>query len=138
MYIKEKIIIAAGPVIIKDNKVLLVRHGDKGRWKFPGGKVEFDDITDWQNALEQTAIREAEEELGVDIEIIRPLKPMLVPRPDHSGEYAILIHFLEKFNGKIRPGEDIDDWQWFSLNDLPDNCATNIKPVIDEYLKLSN
>ncbi len=138
MTIKEKIIIASGPVIIKDNKVLLVRHGDKGIWKFPGGKVEFDNTTDWQNILEQTAVREAKEELGIEIEIIKPLKPMLIPRPDHSGEYALLIHFLAKFNGEIKPGEDIDEWQWFSLDSMPDNCAPNIKPVIDEYLKLSN
>ncbi len=104
-----QIIIASGPVIIKNNQVLLVKHGDKGRWKFPGGKVEFGSITDWQNALEQTAIREAREELGIDIEIIKPLKPMLVPRPDHSDEYAVLIHFLAKFNGEIKPGSDIDE-----------------------------
>ncbi len=133
-----QIIIAAGPVIIDNNKILLVKHGDEGMWKFPGGKVEFDNITNWQNALEQTAIREAKEELGIEIEIIKPLKPMLIPRPDHRDEYALLIHFLAKFNGEIKPGGDIDEWQWFSLDSLPDNCAPNIKPVIDSYLKLNS
>ena len=133
-----QVTIAAGPVIIDNNKILLVKHGDKGMWKFPGGKVEFDNTTDWQNAFEQTAIREAKEELGIEIEIIKPLKPILIPRPDHSDEYALLIHFLAKFNGEIKPGEDIDEWQWFPLDSLPDNCAPNIKPVIDNYLKLNS
>jgi len=34
-----KIIIASGPVIVENNKVLLNQHGDTDFWKFCGGKV---------------------------------------------------------------------------------------------------
>ncbi len=35
-----KIIIASGPVIVENSKVLLNQHGDTDFWKFCGGKVE--------------------------------------------------------------------------------------------------
>lgn len=35
-----KIIIASGPVIVENNKVLLNQHGDTEFWKFCGGQVE--------------------------------------------------------------------------------------------------
>jgi len=36
----KKLIIASGPVIIENGKVLLNKHGDDKFWKFLGGKVE--------------------------------------------------------------------------------------------------
>ena len=35
-----KIIIASGPVIVENGKVLLNKHGEDGFWKFCGGRVE--------------------------------------------------------------------------------------------------
>ncbi|KKP58056.1 MAG: hypothetical protein UR51_C0009G0109 [Candidatus Moranbacteria bacterium GW2011_GWF1_34_10] len=58
----NKIIIASGPVIVEDNKVLLNQHGDTEFWKFCGGRVEnFDD-----NLIE-SAKREAREEMGISL-----------------------------------------------------------------------
>jgi len=119
-------IIASGPVIIEDGKVLLNKHGDDGYWKFVGGKVEDFDIT-----LEEVAKREVMEEMGLEIEIIRPLKPMMISFPD---KVVILIHYLAKRIGEIKPGSDILEWAWFDVNDLPVDSAPNIAPVIAEYL----
>lgn len=126
----NNIIIAAGPVIIENNKVLLVKHGTNPHWKFPGGRLAEFNFSDWSNSLEQTAKREAKEELGINIEIIKPLKTMFIPRENHKNEYVLLVHYLAKRQGEIRPGPEIDDWDWFPLDDLPDNCANNIKPVL--------
>lgn len=117
-------IIASGPVIIEDNRVLLNQHGEDIFWKFPGGTVE-----DFSVSLEDNAKREVKEEMGIEIEIIKPLKPLLVQKP--SGEVVILIHFLAKRIGEVVPGSDIREWNWFDLNDLPTNLAPNIKPVLD-------
>jgi len=126
-----KIIIASGPVIIEDGKVLLNQHGDKDMWKFPGGRLENYDFADWTQSLEETAKREVMEEMGIEIEIIKPLKPMFVPRPGHDNEYVVLIHFLAKRIGEITPGADIEKWDWLPIDNLPNNIAPNIKPVIE-------
>lgn len=124
---EKPIIIASGPVIIENEKVLLNRHGDDNFWKFVGGKVE-----DYSATLEDCARREVKEEMGLDIEIIRPLKPMMVEMPE---KIVILIHYLAKRIGEIKPGDDIREWEWFDINNLPKDVAPNIKPVIKEYLK---
>ena len=116
-------IIASGPVIIEDNKVLLNKHGDDDFWKFCGGEVE-----DFNTSLEDNARREAREEMGIEIEISRPLKPLMVKRPD--GSVVVLIHFLAKRLGEIKPGPDIIEWNWFPIDNLPANCAPNIAEVL--------
>lgn len=134
----NKIIIASGPVIIEDGKVLLNRHGkteeDQKIWKFPGGKVEFDNV-DFQsdNILENECKREVMEEMGFEIEIIRPLKPMLVKSSDNVS--IVLIHYLTTRIGEVKLGSDILEFGWFPLNKLPENCAPNIAPVIAKYLQ---
>ena len=128
-----KIIIASGPVIIENNKVLLNQHGDKNMWKFPGGRLENFEFDDWNNSLEETARREVKEEMGIGIKIIKPLKTMCVPRPGHADEYVVLVHFLAERIGEIIPGEDIEKWDWIDINNLPDNCAPNVKVVLSSY-----
>lgn len=138
-----KIIIASGPVIIENNKVLLNQHGDDVFWKFPGGRVEDFDFDDQLNSLEQACRREVEEELGIKIKIIRPLKPMMLKKDDSSSEalakdentQVVLIHYLANRLGKITPSKDIREWAWHDIRTLPNNCAPNIEPVIAEYLQ---
>ena len=128
-------IIASGPVIIENNKVLLNKHGDDGFWKFVGGRVEDFDFEDELNSLETACRREVKEEMGIEVEIIKPLKPMMIQKPDDSNTWVVLIHYLSKRIGEIQPGEEIIKWEWFDIDDLPEGCAPNIKPVIAEYLK---
>lgn len=132
MQLPPNTIIASGPVIIEDGKVLLNREkkGDRETlWFFPGGEVE-----DFDSSLEQACAREVKEEMGIEIEIVKPLKPMIVRRPE-SGTLAILIHFLAKRIGEILPGESIIEWRWHDIQRLPENCAENVKEVIKEYLE---
>ena len=63
----KKIIMASGPVIVEDGKVMLNKHGDTTFWKFCGGQVEDYDI-----GLAETAAREVKEEMGIEIEIVNP------------------------------------------------------------------
>ena len=62
-----KIIIASGPVIVENGKVLLNKHGEDGFWKFCGCRVE-----DYTTNLVENARREVKEEMGFDIEIVDP------------------------------------------------------------------
>lgn len=137
---KFNCIVASGPVIVENGKVLLNRHGDTPEarkiWKFVGGKVEINDYKGSDDILRDACHREVKEEMGIDIEIITPLKPMLITRPDEPGQYVVLIHYLATRKGEIVPGEDIVEWKWFNIDKLPSDCAPNIKPVIKEYKQL--
>jgi len=141
-YEDYKIIIASGPVIIENGKVLLNRHGkdeaSQKYWKFAGGKVEPEDLELNDETLENACRREVKEEMGIDIEIILPLKPMMIKSPDQADTTVVLIHYLVRRLGEIKPSSEIVEYRWFDINDLPENCAPNIRPVIKEYKSLKS
>ncbi len=125
MIIPPNSIIASGPVIIENNKVLLnkeKKNGEITKWFFPGGEVE-----DFDNDLESACRREVKEEMGIEIEIIKPLKPILLKQGDRL---IILIHYLAKRIGEIQPDENIAQWDWIDIDNLPDDCADNVYEVI--------
>src|SRR4030042_3982392 len=121
-----KIISGSGPVIVEDDKVLLNQHGDTEFWKFCGGRVE-----DFETDLVENAKREVKEEMGIDIEIL-DLNPFLMYTKKETTDGTvdvILVHYLAKRIGEVKPGEDIREWKWIPLSDLEkENLAPNILP----------
>ncbi len=117
-----KKITVAGPVIIKDNKVLLIRDKDDSFWKFPGGTIQK------KESHEEALHREVKEEIGVEVEIIgKPIK-LEIKKAD---KHITLLHYLAKLKSeKFKLGSDIIGCQWHDTNNLPANCAQNIKPVL--------
>ena len=126
----SKIIIASGPVIVEDNKVLLNDHGDTDFWKFCGGRIEED-----ETSLKKAAIREVKEEMGIDIKIINP-EPFIMYTQKETNEGTadvILVHWLAERIGEIKPGQDIREWKWLDIADLPENLAPNIVPTLKYF-----
>ena len=125
-----KIIIASGPVIVENNKVLLNKHGDTTFWKFCGGKVE-----DYKTDLIENARREVKEEMGIEIKILDENPFITFTRKQKDGETIdiILVHFLAERIGEINPGEDINEWDWLDLNNLPEDLGPNILPALKHF-----
>mgnify|MGYP001220246178 CR=1 FL=1 len=122
----DRIIIVSGPVIVENNKVLLNNHGDTDFWKFCGGRAE-----NKKEDLIDIAKREAKEEMGIDIEILDQEPFITFARKNDLD--IILVHWLAKRIGEIKPGADIRDWQWFDLNNLPHNLGPNILPALKHF-----
>jgi ADP-ribose pyrophosphatase YjhB (NUDIX family) len=130
----KNITIAIGPVIIEKNKVLLNREQKKEGsdfFMFPGGK-----LMTGRETLEQACAREAKEELGIKIKIIQPVRPMIIKDKTNPKKITVLIHYLAKRIGKIKPGKQTIEWGWFDINKLPKNCAKNVIEVMKD-LKLN-
>jgi len=125
-----KIIIASGPVIVENKKVLLNKHGDTLFWKFCGGRVE-----NFETNLIDNARREAKEEMGVEIEILdtEPFITFARKETDEGEIDIILVHFLAKKIGEIKPGEDIRQWIWADINNLPEDLGPNILPALKHF-----
>lgn len=125
-----KIIIASGPVIVENGKVLLNKHGDDNFWKFCGGKVE-----DYNTNLADNARREVKEEMGIDMDVLdaKPYIMHITKKTPEGDTDIILAHFLAKRIGEISSGADIREWNWFDINDLPEDVAPNIKPVLNHF-----
>ncbi|HPN14948.1 MAG TPA: NUDIX domain-containing protein [bacterium] len=122
-----KIIIASGPVIVEDGKVLVNKHGDTNFWKFCGGKVE-----DFETDLKTNAAREAKEEVGIDLEF-ENREPFVM----HTGKQTeqglidvLLVHYLAQRIGEIKLGPDIREYAWLDIKNLPEDVGPNIIPAL--------
>lgn len=130
----KKIIIASGPVIIENGKTLLHKHGDDDFWKLIGGMVDLSDLKNPESSLENACKRRVKESMGFDIKIIKPLKSMMIPKPNNPNTLVVLIHYAAERLGEIKPGPEIKEWGWFDTKNLPEDCGPNVKLLVENYL----
>lgn len=125
-----KIIIASGPVIVENGKVLLNKHGDTTFWKFCGGKVE-----DFDTTLLDNARREAREEVGIELTILDETPYFYYTKKETGDGFidVILVHYLASRVGEVVAGDDIDEWAWLDIAALPADLAPNIIPALTHF-----
>ncbi len=86
--------------------------------------------------LWETAKRKAKEELGIEIEIADE-KPFLMHIMKETADGLvdiILVHYLARRTGEIRPGIDTREWKWILIEELElENIAPNILPALVNF-----
>ncbi len=128
-----KFIVASGPVIIEEGKLLVNKDDKDDFYKIPGGTVEQDED------LITACIKEVKEEINGNIEIIRPLNPMILYKNPQTKEAMtiVLIHYLAKLKNKkdLKPRPPIKEVKWLDIEDIKQgkyNVAPNIKFLIEK------
>ncbi len=94
----------------------------------PGGKLHF------QENLKEGAIREVLEETGI---IVKNLKVISISNDIVSDAHFVTIGFLsEEFEGepKIMEPDEITEWKWFDLNNLPSPLYFPTEKIIKNHL----
>lgn len=129
-----KTIIASGPVIIKNGKLLVNKDNKDDFYKLPGGTIE-----EGMEDLEEACHRETKEENNGEIEIIKPLHPMILWKNPQTKEAMtiLLIHYLAKLKNpkSIKPIHPIKEVKWLSINEIKSGkykIAPNIKFLIEK------
>jgi ADP-ribose pyrophosphatase YjhB (NUDIX family) len=117
--------VVAGVVVIEDGKVLLVQEAFekvRGKWNLPAGRV------DKGETFEQAAIREAKEETGFDIKIIKPLITI-----HQSPQDSVLHAFLAKRTGGTLAfdSDEMLDVAWVSVEE----ALTKLDLRNEEYIR---
>ncbi|VVB97992.1 ADP-ribose pyrophosphatase [uncultured archaeon] len=123
--------IAADAVVIKDGKILLVKRDTepfRGFWALPGGRLEGDET------LEQCCTREAKEESGIDVEIVRLIG--IYSDPNRDPRKIITMCFLcRPKGGKESPQQgEISEVEWFPLDGLPPLASDHARMIKDALL----
>ena len=133
-----KIIPAAYLFLIKDNQVLLLQRSntgyEDGNWSVPAGHLDGDE------AASTAAVREAKEEIGLDInpadlKIVHIMhRKGLVP-PGKDNERIDFFFVLEQWEGESVNCEPhkCAALTWFPLDALPDNTIPCVKVALDGY-----
>jgi len=134
-----KVKVGVGVMILKDNKVLLGKRGEdpekadselhgEGTWTCPGGKVDFGE------KIVDTIKREVLEETSIKIN-----NPKLISVTNDivSDAHFVTLGFLCKdFKGESKTMEpdEIVEWRWFPLDNLPELMYPPSSKLINNYL----
>jgi 8-oxo-dGTP pyrophosphatase MutT (NUDIX family) len=109
---------AASVIVDRDSRVLLVKHNyGPHNWEIPGGGAEA------RESIEETARREAREELGISLKIERLTGAYWEPgRSDGRAMHHIV--FLAQLHPasptpRVVDRAEITDLGWFAPTDLP-------------------
>ncbi len=136
---KKKMGIGFGVMMLnKEDKLLLGKRNEdpekadselkgEGTWTMPGGKLEF------QESFEQGAEREVMEETGIKLN-----KVDVICVNNDVGETAHFVTiglFSDDFEGlpQVLEPDEITEWKWFSLDNLPEKVFFPSAKVLENY-----
>jgi 8-oxo-dGTP diphosphatase len=136
---KKKVKVGFGVMMLnEEEKVLLGRRNEdsekadselkgEGTWTMPGGKLEF------QESFEQGAEREVMEETGMKLNKV----DVICVNNDkiNAAHFVTIGLFSEDFEGepKVMEPDEITEWDWFSLGELPEKLFFPSAKVLENY-----
>lgn len=125
--------LTADIVILYGNGVVLIKRKNypyKDYWAIPGGFVEYGE------RVEEAAIREAKEETGLDVELIKLIGVYSDPKRDPRG-HTVTAAFLALGKGELRGGDDAREARVFGFDELGEvPLAFDHRNIIEDALRL--
>jgi len=106
--------------------VLVERKYEPFGWALPGGFVEVGET------VEEAAIREAKEETGLDVELVRQFHTYSHPDRDPRG-HTVGVVFVARAWGKARAGSDAKSVDTFYDMNMPETLCFDHRDILKDY-----
>ncbi|MBL7201032.1 MAG: NUDIX domain-containing protein [Anaerolineae bacterium] len=125
--VTRPITVGARVLLIRDGRVLLVRHTYQDRWYLPGGGVKRGET------MEQAIRREAAEEVGAALEhldLFGVYTNFFEGKSDH-----VAVFVCSTFTLAGRTDREIERFGFFGVDALPPQASPGTRRRIDEYVR---
>ena len=135
-YIGHRPLLMVGAAILvvdAQNRLLLLKRSDSGRWGPPGGSTEPGE------RVEEAAKRETLEETGLEIGEMMLFNVFSGPElyykyPNGDEVYNVTIVYLARdWRGVVTINHEHTEFRWFAPADIPENISPPIIPVIEQF-----
>lgn len=115
-------------IIIKcgDGVVLIKRRNPPEGWALPGGFVDYGET------LEQAAVREAKEETGLDVRLLRQFHTYSDPERD-ARQHTITTVYVAEAEGIPLGGDDAREARVFGQDDLPEPIVFDHRKILEDF-----
>lgn len=110
----------------KEGIILIKRKNPPEGWALPGGFVDYGET------LEAAAVREAKEETGLEIRLLRQFHAYSDPDRDPRG-HTISTVFVAEASGQARAGDDAAELGTFHKGGLPAKIVFDHKQILEDY-----
>ena len=106
--------------------VLVRRRNPPHGWALPGGFVDYGET------LETAAVREAKEETGLDVELLRQFHSYSDPARD-PRQHTITTVFVARATGEPIGGDDAAEARAFALDALPEPLVFDHHAILEDW-----
>ena len=106
--------------------VLIKRKYPPYGWAIPGGFVDYGET------VENAAIREAKEETGLAIDLVRQFHVYSSPDRD-ARHHTVSVVFIAAASGLPVAADDALEAGIFSRNNLPEDIAFDHRLILEDY-----
>ena len=114
-------------IIEKETGIVLIKRKNPPEgWALPGGYVDYGE------SLEDAAIREAQEETGLSVHLVRQFHTYSDPERD-IRHHTISTVFIAYAEGNAQAGDDAEDVGIFEQGTLPTPIAFDHRDIIHDY-----
>lgn len=129
----ENPLVGVGALIQDGERYLLIKRAaepDAGFWSIPGGMIEVGEMA------EEAAVREAREETGLEVEVVKLLG--VVDKIVRDKDSRIKFHFViadylvRPVRGTLRAGSDALEARWVDADEIK---TYDLSPTLIPLLK---
>lgn len=106
--------------------ILVKRRNPPYGWAIPGGFVDYGE------SLEEAAAREAKEETGLTVELVRQFHAYSEPDRDPRS-HTVSVVFIARGKGELQAADDAVDAGVFTKDNLPGEIAFDHRAILEDY-----
>lgn len=125
---------AAILVVDSNNCLLMMKRADNKCWGIPGGSVEPGE------EVESAAKREAFEETSLNVGEMSLFGVFSGPElfykyPNGDEVYNVIDAYISRdWRGEVMLNDEHTEYNWFSVNEIPEDVSPPIKPAIKKFM----